>query len=169
MTEEISINIESVGVEKLVARFDGYVGMLRPQLMTTMQTIVLFLAAYCKENKLSGQVLHRRSGTLSRSIKGAVTQTAGSIVGDVASRDKGNAPLAYAAFWEYGFSGVENVREHVRKIASGPFEGELTPVRAHVRNVNQAARPYMRPTRDENVGYVQEQLLATLKAVNNDI
>jgi hypothetical protein len=156
------IRVEMVGTDKLIAKFDSYVGRLRGQLNTTMDYVVKSLAEYCRVNKLSGQVLHRRSGTLSRSIQGIVVDEPARMVGIVSSRP-GNAPLEYARFWELGFHGVENVKSFMRKNALG---GESS-VRAHTRKVNQAARPFLQPTRDENVGFVQTSFQQAVNKVNS--
>lgn len=159
---EITIKIEDIGVDKLIAKFDGYVGRLRPQIKTAMQKIAFTLVRYVQEKKLSGQVLHRRTGTLSRSIKGIVIDEPARIIGDVASRSGGNAPLKYAARWEYGYVGTEKVKAHIRRTASGGTAN----VRAFVRNINSAARPYMKPSKEENRGYIKDTLQAAVRKVN---
>jgi len=158
----VSVKLEMVGTEKLVAKFDGYVGKLRPQLVRAMNKIVFTLVRYVQEQKLSGQVLHRRTGTLSRSIKGIVLNQPASIIGDVASRSNGNAPLKYAARWEYGFQGSETVKAHVRRTATGGFAN----VRTFVRQVNSTARPYLAPSRRENEGYIRQTLEEAVREVN---
>lgn len=107
-------------------------------------------------------MLHRRTGTLSRSIKGAVIEAPLQIIGDVASRSGGNAPLKYAARWEYGFQGSETVKAHIRRTASGGAAN----VRSFVRNVNATARPYLRPSKDENIRYIKQQLENAVKKAN---
>lgn len=166
MTGDVSVKLEMRGTEQLVARFEGYSSKLNDKLTTAMQRIVNYLVAYCQEQKLSGQVLHARTGTLRRSIKGSVAENSGSIVGEVTSRAYGNKPLKYATFWELGFVGNVEVKAHVRRIALGDFAGELTPVRAYIRKVNQAPRPFLKPTRDENVDYVQQQLSGVISQAN---
>jgi len=160
----VSVKVETVGVEKLVAKFDSYVGRLRPNLNKAMNVIVFTLVRYVQEQKLSGQVLHRRTGTLSRSIKGTVTDQPARIIGDVTSRSNGNAPLPYAVFWEKGFVGSMNVREHVRRTATGGF----ATVRQHIRNVNQAARPFFRPSKEENQGFIQQTLQNAVTITNKE-
>jgi len=159
----MEVTSELIGREKIINKFDGYTGMLTGEINAAMETIAAYLVAYVKERKLSGQVLKRKTGALSRSIKGTVARQPGQIVAQITSRSRGNAPLPYAAFWEYGFSGEESVRAHVRKTASG---GEAN-VRAFTRKVNQAARPFFAPTRDENQGYVRDMLQATINKANS--
>lgn len=156
------IQVALVGNEKLVAKFDTYVGRFREELKTAMNVIVFTLVRYVQENKLSGQVLHRRTGTLSRSIKGIVTENAGAVIGNVTSRDRGNAPLAYAAYHELGFNGQMTVRAHMRKTMSG---GEAS-VRSYVRTVHYPAHPFMKPTRDENKEFITKTLQDAVKRTN---
>ena len=152
---------EPIGVDQIVAKLDGYVARARPALMTAMEKIVFTIVGFIKDDELSGQVLHRRTGTLSRSIQGRVTESGSNIVGNVASRI-GNEPLVYAAYHEYGFTGSENVREHQRKTASGG----VANVRAYVRNVNYPAHPFMRPARDAHVQFATDTLNAAISEVN---
>ena len=153
-----------IGIDKLVAKFSGYTARLRPHIVTAMQTIVFTIVAYIKDDELSGQVLKRRTGTLSRSIKGAVRDTAGEIVGNVASRDGGNAPLVYAGYHEYGFSGAQQVRAHIRKTASGGYAN----VRAFTRNVNYPAHPFMKPAKESHEKFINDTLTAAVTQANHD-
>ena len=158
----INVTSEIIGDKKVITRFQNLPSNMANRITRAMDKIAIYLVAYVKENKLSGQVLRRRTGTLSRSIRGTVEQQAGQVVGNITSRDKGNAPLPYAVFWENGFTGTQNVRAHVRKMASG---GEAS-VRAFVRNVHQIARPFFAPTLKENQNYIRDQLN---KAVSEEL
>ena len=162
MSDAITVTTEIVGVDKVVSRFDGYVGNLRGVLKPAMTYLVGYLAEYCRANKLSGQVLHRRTGILSGSIQGTVDDQPTKIIGDVRSRGNGNKALKYAAYHEYGFQGQETVREHTRKTATGG----VANVREFVRNVNYPPHAFMRPTRDENIGFINDTIKATLKKAN---
>ena len=71
----VSVKVETVGVEKLVAKFDSYVGRLRPNLNKAMNVIVFTLVRYVQEQKLSGQVLHRRTGTEAPTARPARAET----------------------------------------------------------------------------------------------
>lgn len=82
------------------------------------------------ERNLSGSVLKARTGTLRASLAAQSSAEGGTVGAD--------AP--YAAFQEYGFSGVETVRAHLRRRA----KGGLAPVRAYGRKVDYPAHSYLR-------------------------
>jgi hypothetical protein len=89
---------------------------------------------------LSGSVLKARTGTLRASLRATVA-TGGAIAASV------TASAPYAAFQEYGFSGVENVRASARR-QSRAFGRAISPVvvavRAHQRRVDYPGRSYLR-------------------------
>lgn len=107
---------------------------LREQVGAAVARQTFALVAYIKAEKLSGQVLRTRSGTLRRKINGKVTETATSVTGTVGA---GNLP--YAAAHEYGFEGDVSVRDYVRQTVAGPVN-----VRAHVRHMVLPERSFMR-------------------------
>jgi phage gpG-like protein len=76
---------------------------LKPALRQTVERETIALQAHVVEHKLSGQVLHVRSGTLRRSITYAIRETDAAITGIVGTN------LEYAAIHEYG--GVIHVPE----------------------------------------------------------
>jgi phage gpG-like protein len=94
------------------------------------------LSNYVKEQKLSGQVLNRRTGNLSRGVNSYVTEDASAVEGKVGVSNL----VPYAAFHEYGFSGTEQVREYARRTRSG----KIATVRAHSREVNYPAHSFLR-------------------------
>ena len=89
---------------------------------------------------LSGGVLNARTGTLRASLAAGLSQG-----GDIAATVTASAP--YAAFQEYGFSGSENVRAHLR-LQSQAFGKPIRPVeaqvRAYTRRVDYPAHSYLR-------------------------
>lgn len=160
----IKVEVETPDTDKLVARFDSWTPRLQASLREGMKRIVFQLAAYVQKNKLSGQSLTPRTGTLRRSIKGMIKETAASVTGVVGSRDRGNDPLKYAGYHELGFHGRMDVREHLRHLASGT----IATVRAHARNVSYTGHPYLRPSLAENQGMVQKELFAAINKVTNN-
>lgn len=125
----------------------------------TVTREALNLVAYIKKNKLSDQVLHVRTGRLRRSItarfEGKGTGTFTAIVG---------TNVRYARIHEYGFEGTVNVKEHkvkefqrLQTVAFGKLMKEPKTVnvkshivKAHTMNLKMPARPYMRPSLEEN-------------------
>ena len=117
---------------------------LRDSLLAEVAKQTNSLRAYIVSDKLHGQVLNQRSGNLARSIKADEPVVEGYTVrGEVFS----SGDVKYAAFWEFGFVGTEEVRAAVRlyrSIDDGKHERTMAAVTGHTRNVNQPARSYMR-------------------------
>ena len=92
------------------------------------------------DSNLSGGVLNARTGTLRASLAAGLSQGGG-----IAATVSASAP--YAAFQEYGFSGGENVRAHLR-LQSQAFGKPIRPVeaqvRAYTRRVDYPAHSYLR-------------------------
>jgi phage gpG-like protein len=69
---------------------------MKPALRPAVERETIALQAHVVENKLSGQVLHVRTGTLRRSITYAIREESDAIIGIVGTN------LVYAAIHEYG-------------------------------------------------------------------
>jgi phage gpG-like protein len=104
------------------------------------------LQSSVQQNKLSGQVLDVRSGTLRSSIAVAVDQTASGITATVST------DVDYAAAQEYGFSGTVNVRSSLRLIKEAfgrPIAAKTIGVGAYSRRMNLPERSFLRSALDE--------------------
>jgi hypothetical protein len=92
------------------------------------------------EGNLSGGILNVRSGALRASLAGGLGQAGG-----ISAKLSATAP--YAAFQEYGFSGSESVRAHLRQVTRA-FGRPIRPVMAQVgpynRTVDYPAHSYLR-------------------------
>jgi len=116
-----------------------------------------------KSEKLTGQVLHNRTGTLRRSINRVVEDDGRNVIAQVGTN------VAYAGAHEFGFDGRVNVREHVRRstaqMATGrrsrvrKSEGEIH-VRAHVRQMHLPERSYLRSTVRERAVQIRTAIKA---------
>lgn len=84
------------GGDRVIARLDAFPKKLRPELKTRTIRLSIALQSHVKQNKLSGQVLKRRTGTLSRSIARKVDEDAHGVTGRVGTNVK------YAAIHEFG-------------------------------------------------------------------
>src|SRR5450759_2228943 len=104
----ISFSVE--GDAAVVRMLQAKVPALTTAVRTSVTRATFALVAYVKANKLSGQVLKNRTGTLRRKINGRVTETSNSITGIAGVK------LAYAAAHEYGLDIDESVRAHLRTI-----------------------------------------------------
>lgn len=116
---------------------------LSENIRTAVHRQTLALAAYVKAEKLSGQVLKNRTGTLRRKINAKFAGNATYVEGRVGA---GNLP--YAAAQEYGFDGVVNVKAHLRTITQA-FGRELAApmtvdVAAHQARMHLPERSFLR-------------------------
>ncbi len=125
------------------------------QLVTTLQAMpqkvtaslnkeALFLSNqlrnYIITRKLSGQVLNKRTGNLQRSIKQRVETNPGISVHGYAFS---SGDVKYTAIHEFGFSGSQKVKEHVRTMAFGKTVAPFM-VPSFTRNVKMPERSFMR-------------------------
>jgi hypothetical protein len=135
-------NAALIGDRELVAHFDLLPDNVRAALETKVTVLAIKLQAHIVTQKLHGQVLGQRSGDLARSIQQEAPIREGTgIFGRVFSA----GDVKYARFWEEGFHGVEQVRQHMRSMI---FGREVDPfsVGPFQRQVDQAARPFMKPS-----------------------
>jgi phage gpG-like protein len=91
------LKVEFVGDRALLARLARMPDRMKQMLRRTVTTLALKLEARVKF-KLSGDVLHVRTGALRRSISHTVDEVAGGIVGRVFS----SGDVKYAAIHEFG-------------------------------------------------------------------
>lgn len=143
------------GDQAVVAMLHSKAPRVAAAVRTSVTRATFALVSYVKENKLSGQVLKVRSGTLRRKINGQVSETRNSITGQVGVR------LAYAAAHEYGFDGSENVRAHLRTIKQA-FGRSIAPVtfevKAFTRHVHLPERSYLRSSLREMTPEIQTMI-----------
>lgn len=71
---------------------------VRARLQYTVNLLAIKLQTHVRADKLMGQVLHRRTGALGRSIQQTVTSTATSVTGKVYS----SGDVTYGRIHEYG-------------------------------------------------------------------
>ena len=126
------------------------------------------LVKHIKMDKLSGQVLHRRSGHLSRAVHPVFEETGSQITGGAGVK------LAYARIHEYGFDGVVNVREHLRRLkgtkrtngAKGARRGGdgYTTVRAHTMHMKMPERSFMRSSLVDLTDELRELMIGAARA-----
>lgn len=133
---------------------------------------LLFVVAASQREYLSGprpSKIQSVTGRLRQSVSSQVTRGADRVIGRVGSSVK------YAAFHEFGFHGVQNVKAHTRVMQNVNAKGQniaVTPgkvisgvlqtrreiakkqrggfvsvqfVKAHQRNVSYAGKPFVRP------------------------
>lgn len=157
---EFVVNVKS---DTAINWLAGYPDRLMDRLLKISQRWAIKLQGHVKADKLTGQVLHNRTGTLRRSINQKVTRGPTEIKAIVGTN------VSYARPHEFGFQGVVSVREHVRmqRMAWGlPMKDpHQVTVRAHPMKMNIPEKSFLRSAladyRDE---IVQEMTKAAVEA-----
>ncbi len=120
---------------------------MRADLRKTVQGLAIKLQRKVMAEKLSGQVLNVKTGTLRRSIDQAMVDDPEGVFGVVSTN------LSYARRHEYGFQGQEQVKQHLRTIKQAWGKQLKEPisvtVSAHARRVDYKAHPFLRPSLEE--------------------
>ncbi len=146
-----------IGDKEVVARLEAMPERLHTGVLRAVTTLCLKLQRMVK-GKLSDDVLHVRTGTLRRGITQREDDSKESISGIVGTN------VAYAARHEYGFTGTESVKEHLRTITKA-FGKEIKSgavtfsVRAHNRRVNYPPHSFLRSALTE----MEPQIKASLE------
>jgi len=135
------MSVRAVGDAAVIAYFGRVPARADAEIGTTVGRLALKLQRHVVKDKLTGQVLNVRTGTLRRSIDQVVLRSPGSARGIVSTN------LSYAAKHEYGFKGTESVKQHLRTIKQA-WGREISPrdvvVRQHSRSVNMPERSFLR-------------------------
>jgi phage gpG-like protein len=120
------------------------------------------LQRYVKQDKLTGQVLHVRTGTLRRSITYSITDNQRGIFATVGTNIK------YAPPHEYGFQGAETVRAHLRMMVQAWGRPVNNPrqiqINAFTRQVNLPERSFLRSALNEMQNEIRSGLEAEIRA-----
>jgi len=98
-----------------------------------------------QQNKLSGQVLHARIGSLRQSIAVQIDPSDTAVGATVSSH------LDYASAHEYGFTGTVNVGASLRRIKEAfghPIAAKTIGVGAHSRRMDLPERSFLRSALD---------------------
>lgn len=157
------LKIEFIGDKEVASRLQLYSPKVYESLLITITKLSIELQAKIKREKLTGQVLKTRTGTLRRSINFRVDKTTTDIIGRVGI---GADAAKYGIMHEFGFKGVENVRGHLRTIKQA-FGRSIAPrqivVSSHTRTVNYPERSFMRTALAEMRPQIQEQISKAVK------
>ena len=165
----MTVNAEFVGFSEAALKFSAAGAGARDLVQDAVTRLTLRLMTISVDQKLSGQVLKRRTGTLARSVtQSPRTYVSGAtVVGTVGTGNLtgpgGRAPVKYGRAHEFGFSGTVNVREHMRQVKK-VFGRELAApvtatVRAHPMQMRLPERSFLRSSLRDLVqsGAVQQE------------
>lgn len=173
----MSLFTVTVKTDVLEARLRSAPELMRASLLRAVTRLSIGIQRSVKEDKLTGQVLHVRTGTLRRSINRVVTDEPDGIFATVGTN------VEYAAIHEYGFSGSVNIKAYVRQhrerltyaqqykrtgaVIKGKLTGTSSLVSAHTRQVNMPERSFLRSTlKDWEPRIVSELRQAALSVLN---
>jgi HK97 gp10 family phage protein len=152
-----------VGDRELVARLEAMPGKLKDGIGRAVLSLAVELQGNVMSGKLSGQVLKVRTGTLRRSITQKVDIGEDSVSGTVGTN------VTYAARHEYGFTGTESVKAHLRTITQAfgrPLKegSKQISVRAFSRKIDYPAHSFLRSALAEMESKIREQLASAVQA-----
>jgi phage gpG-like protein len=153
------ITVELIGDARLVARLDAMPERLRDGVARAVTRLGFELQRKVQADKLSGQVLRVRTGSLRSSINTQVSKTAEEISATVGTN------IAYGRVHEYGFEGTQSVRAHVRRITQvfgRPIAPATQNVRAHTRHVRLPERSFLRSALAEMAPVIEAELRAAV-------
>jgi phage gpG-like protein len=149
-----------IGRENLTPFLRGIPGNVEAALKTEVEALAIKLLRKVKAEKLSGQALKNRTGTLRASINYRIETTGRSIYGIVGTNKE------YGAVHEYGFDGMVNVRDFLRMQVVA-FGKRITPrkvnVRGHTRHMVIKERSFLRSSLREMRPEIRERLQAAIK------
>lgn len=150
----MSIEGTVTGDREVIRNFGRIEPAVHAELVKATGRITLKLMRESVQNKLSGQVLKRRTGTLARSVTQSprTFEVGRTIVGTVGVNDisgpGGRAPVKYGRMHEYGFAGDVPVKAHLRLVKQAfgkPLKYPVyASVRAHSAKVNMPKRSFLR-------------------------
>lgn len=152
---------EVVGAERVVAFLEALPERTRKVLKEEVNRLGLALLRKVKEEKLTGQALKVRTGTLRRGINLKVTETDAAFVASVGTN------VAYARIHELGFDGTQNVQAHLRTIKQAWGMQLKSPVevkvRAFTRHMKMPKRSFLATALSEMAPEISERLQAAVR------
>jgi phage gpG-like protein len=153
------ITVELIGDRELAARLDAMPGRMREGIARAVTKLGFELQRKVQSEKLSGQVLKVRTGTLRSSINTRVDQGADSVTATVGTN------IRYGRVHEYGFDGSQSVRAHLRHITEAfgrPIRPTTQNVGAYTRHVHLPERSFLRSALREMQPQIEAELSAAV-------
>lgn len=155
----MSVTIQVTGEDAIQRRLAA-IANLRPALRRTLEGQLIELQAHVVANKLTGQVLHVRTGTLGRSITYRLEE------GDDALRGIVGTNVKYARIHEYGgtihLPAMVPRRRRALRFEVGGAVVFAKRVRAH--DVTMPERSFLRSSLEERRPKILQAFGATVRA-----
>ena len=165
----MDIKVEVTGAKELAERFENLPSAMRQVLFNAVKKEAFDLAAYVKSDKLSGQVLNRRTGRLSNSVNSAVVDIDRIVTGTVGTN------VEYARIHEYGgiIWMIPRMQTMYHKTVHGYLEGGLvkksesnfaTDHAVAGYKITMPERSFLRSALADRAGGIRERLHAATVA-----
>ena len=148
-----------VGVVQLLERVRALPDAINSGLLRGITQLGIELQRHVQEDKLSGQVLGSRTGSLRSSISLQVDQNGGGVTASVFTDSR------YAGVQEYGFAGTVSVRASLRRIREAfgrPIAENTISVRAYDRHMNLPERSFLRSALEDMAPVIRDEMEAAL-------
>jgi hypothetical protein len=148
-----------VGDEQLLERLRGISDAVNSGLARCITQLGIDLQRNVQQDKLSGQVLKSRTGTLKSSIDRRVDQNARGATTDIFTA------LRYGAAQEYGFTGTVSVGASLRRIREAfgrPIAEKTISVRAYDRRMALPERSFLRSALEDMTPAIRDAVDAAL-------
>jgi len=177
-----NFNVELIGDDAILIKLEEKGTRVHDALRREMDLLAIEVQGLVKA-KLSGPVLHNRTGLLRDSINIKVTDTGENISESVGTN------VIYAAIHEYGFDDEETVSAHIRRsrmqmaMATKTYKNKFGTISKHVaqtgrygkstgeiqvrsftRNMVMPERSYLRSTLREQTGTIRTRLADAVMA-----
>src|SRR6516164_3045567 len=148
-----------VGDLQLLERLRALPDAINSGLLRGITQLGIELQRHVQQDKLSGQVLRSRTGSLRSSIGLRVDQSDGAFTASVFTDSR------YADVQEYGFAGTVSVRAslgRVREVFGRPISEKTVSVRAYDRRMNLPERSFLRSALKDMTPAIRDGMAAAL-------
>jgi hypothetical protein len=148
-----------VGDVQLLERLRALPDAINSGLLRGITQLGIELQRHVQQDKLSGQVLRSRTGSLRSSIGLRVDQSGGAVTASVFADSR------YAGAQEYGFTGTISVRASLRRIRDAfgrPIAEKTISVRAYDRRIDLPERSFLRSALADMAPVIRDEVGAAL-------
>ena len=148
-----------VGDVQLLERLRALPDAINSGLLRGITQLGIELQRHVQQDKLSGQVLRSRTGSLRSSIGLRVDQSGGAVTASVFTDSR------YAGAQEYGFTGTISVRASLRRIRDAfgrPIAEKTISVRAYDRRIDLPERSFLRSALADMAPVIRDEVGAAL-------
>jgi phage gpG-like protein len=145
--------------EQVLERLRALPEAVNSRLLGAITRLGFELQADVQQDKLSGQVLRSRTGSLRSSIDFRVDQSGSTLTATVFTDSR------YAAAQEYGFTGTVSVRASLRRIREAfgrPIAEKTISVRAYNRRMDLPERSFLRTALEDMTPAIRDEVEAAL-------